>query len=162
MELKSIKGIGIVYEKKLNEAGIETVEDLVLADLKEVSERTGISVNRLREWKKKGRKVIPRKKAIVREDVAKIATIEITDSAAKVTIKGVPHENIPVYRGKFEDVRAEMVKREMAVHLGTKATLWFNQQWYENVPYSVKSRPQKEEKVPERSFFEKLKEWWRK
>lgn len=162
MELKSIKGIGITYEKKLNEAGIATAEDLVLADLKEVSEKTGISLNRLREWKKRGRRVIPRKKAIVHEDVARITTIEVTDGTAKVTIKGVPHERVPVYRGKFEDAREEMVKRDMAVHLGARATLWFNQQWYPDIPYSLKSTAPKEEKPPEKDFFEKLKEWWRK
>jgi len=46
----SISGIGEAYAKRLNEAGIESVTDLVAADAAEVADETGISEKRLRGW----------------------------------------------------------------------------------------------------------------
>jgi predicted flap endonuclease-1-like 5' DNA nuclease len=46
----SISGIGQAYAKRLNEAGIESVADLVAADAAEVADETGLSEKRIRGW----------------------------------------------------------------------------------------------------------------
>ena len=73
MALKDIKGIGIAYRKKLIEAKVETIEDLALADLSEIAQRTGISLSKLKEWKKEARRLVQYKKAEIAEDIAKKA-----------------------------------------------------------------------------------------
>ena len=46
----SVSGIGPAYAKRLNEAGIESVADLLDADAAEVADETGISEKRVRGW----------------------------------------------------------------------------------------------------------------
>jgi predicted flap endonuclease-1-like 5' DNA nuclease len=46
----SVSGIGPAYAKRLNEAGVESVADLVAADAAEVADETGISEKRVRGW----------------------------------------------------------------------------------------------------------------
>lgn len=53
--VEAIEGIGEAYGKKLNQAGLRTVQDLVAADAEDLAEETGISVNELRKWKAMGR-----------------------------------------------------------------------------------------------------------
>lgn len=46
----SVSGIGPAYAKRLNEAGVESVADLLEADAAEVADETGISEKRIRGW----------------------------------------------------------------------------------------------------------------
>jgi predicted flap endonuclease-1-like 5' DNA nuclease len=46
----SVSGIGPAYAKRLNEAGVESVTDLLEADAAEVADETGISEKRVRGW----------------------------------------------------------------------------------------------------------------
>ena len=46
----SVSGIGPAYAKRLNEAGVESVADLLEADAAEVADETGISEKRVRGW----------------------------------------------------------------------------------------------------------------
>jgi len=159
MHLTVIKGIGKTYEKKLNDAGINSLEELAIADLEELAEKTGISINKLKKWKAEAKRKAKYKKAEIAEDMAKITTIEIDGNKARVKIKEVIHENIPVYKGNFEELKDSIEKEEMAVFLDKKASLWFNGEWYENLPYKMKI---KKEAVKKKSFLEILKEWWKK
>lgn len=59
---RKIKGIGESKARRLREAGIESLEDLIRVDpedLEELSERTGIGVNRLKEYQAQARKLLP-------------------------------------------------------------------------------------------------------
>ncbi len=149
MQLKDIKGIGNVYEKKLKEAGIMQLEDLVKNDLNEISEKTGIGITKLKKWRDEAKKKIGYKKADIIEDIQKISFIEIKGNKARVKIKNYWHENVPVYR----DFKEKM-ENEIAVYVGNKVMLWFNGKWHENVPYKSLS-----EKI---GFFEKIKELLRR
>lgn len=151
MELRDIRGIGSVYESKLREAGIEKAEDLIMKDLKEISEKTGINISRLEKWREEARKKIGYKKAEVAEDISKEAFIEIKGERVRVKIKNVWHENVPLYIGNFDEVKGKIEKEEIAVYSGNKTMLWFNGKWYENIPVS-KERKKK-------GFLEKIKEW---
>ncbi|MFW6144634.1 MAG: class III poly(R)-hydroxyalkanoic acid synthase subunit PhaC [Candidatus Natronoplasma sp.] len=51
--LKSIKGIGEKTAEKLKEASVKDGTDLKRADTEELSEKTGISENRIEKWKKR-------------------------------------------------------------------------------------------------------------
>ncbi|HEC76573.1 MAG TPA: hypothetical protein ENI33_04870 [Thermoplasmatales archaeon] len=158
--LSEIKGIGTVYEKKLNDAGIKSIEDLAICDLEEISGKTGIGLKLLRKWKEEARKKIGFKVAVPAEDLSKISFIEIYGDKARVKIKNVYHDNIPVYSGKYDELKEDLKKEEMAVVMDGGTKLWFNGNFYENVPYKIK-KPEVKKKV-EKSFFNKLKEWWRK
>lgn len=46
----SVSGIGSAYAKRLNEAGVESVADLLSADAAELADETGISEKRVRGW----------------------------------------------------------------------------------------------------------------
>jgi predicted flap endonuclease-1-like 5' DNA nuclease len=46
----SISGIGPAYAKRLNEAGADSVAELVAADAAELADETGISEKRIRGW----------------------------------------------------------------------------------------------------------------
>lgn len=48
--LESVSGIGPAYANRLNEAGLESVADLVAADPAAVAEATGISEKRIGRW----------------------------------------------------------------------------------------------------------------
>jgi predicted flap endonuclease-1-like 5' DNA nuclease len=48
--VNSVSGIGPAYAKRLNEAGVTSVEDLVAIDAAEVASETGISEKRIRGW----------------------------------------------------------------------------------------------------------------
>ena len=66
---KEIKGIGESKARRLREAGIESLEDLIRVDpedLEGLSERTGIGVGRLREYQAQARKLRPEVAAEVR------------------------------------------------------------------------------------------------
>ena len=158
MEITAIKGIGRVYKEKLGEAGIESIEELIVADLEELAKKTGISVKRLQEWQREARKLAEYKKAEIAEDMTKITSIEIEDGKARVKIKEIIHENIPVFKGNFDELKAEMEKEEMAVFVGKKAKLWFNGVWYDNLPYKMKGKEGKKKK----GLLDKLRELWRK
>jgi predicted flap endonuclease-1-like 5' DNA nuclease len=51
----SIKGIGSAYADRLADAGIETVTDLLAADLERVAEEADISQSRLETWRERAR-----------------------------------------------------------------------------------------------------------
>ncbi len=161
MALREIKGIGRVYEEKLMEAGIHNAEELVVADIKKLAEKTGINEERLRNWQREAKKMVEYKKAEVIEDVSKITSILIEKNRATVKIKNIVHKNVPVYNGNFDELKENMEKEEMAVYLKGKARLWFNGEWYENIPYKLKE-VKKEERKKKKGFFEKLMEWWKK
>jgi predicted flap endonuclease-1-like 5' DNA nuclease len=46
----SVSGIGPAYAKRLNDAGVTSVEELVAVDAAEVASETGISEKRIRGW----------------------------------------------------------------------------------------------------------------
>ena len=50
MDVTTIKGIGQQYKKKLNKARVMDVADLRSMDIKDMSKKTGISAERLKEW----------------------------------------------------------------------------------------------------------------
>jgi len=152
VELRKIRGIGNVYERKLKEAGIKSVEELLTCDLKKVAEKTSINIRRLEKWREEGKKIVEYKEAEIIDDVGKISFVEIENNKARVKIKEIWHENVKVYRGSFNEIK-NGIEDEIAVYIGKIAKLWFNGKWHD-VPYKVK-----EEK---KSFIEKLKEWWRK
>jgi len=158
MELREIKGIGKTFEEKLMKAGIKEAEDLVKMDLKQVAEKTGISIKRLEKWQEGVKNKLGYKKAEVAEDLSKIAIIEIRDNKAKVKIKEIWHENIPVFKGNFDELKEEMEKEDIAVYIGKKAKLWFTGKWFENIPYRI----HKEKKVEKKSLWDKLKELWKR
>ncbi|RLF50464.1 MAG: hypothetical protein DRN11_04580 [Thermoplasmata archaeon] len=158
MELKEIKGIGKTYEKKLFEAGIRNAEDLIIADLKELAKKTGISEKKIEKWREEAKKKVEYKKAEIIEDLTKIAFIAIKENNAKVKIKEIWHENVPVFKGNFDELKEEIEKEEIAVFVNKKIKLWFNGKWYENIPYEIKKEKLKEKK----SFIEKLREWWKR
>ncbi len=59
---REIKGIGESKARRLREAGIESLEDLIRVDpeeLEELSAKTGIGVGRLREYQAQARKLLP-------------------------------------------------------------------------------------------------------
>lgn len=154
MELRKIRGIGNVYESKLKEAGIKSIEDLITCDLKTVAEKTGINIRRLEKWKEEGKRFVEYKEAEIIEDIGRISFVEIEKNKARVKIKEIWHENVKVYRGNFEEIK-NGIEDEIAVYIGKKAKLWFNGKWHD-IPYKVKEEKEK------KSFIEKLKEWWRK
>ena len=159
MKLTDIKGIGRAYEEKLNNAGIKSVDELAIANLDELEEKTGIKKERLKVWQREAKKMAEYKRAEVAEDLSKISSIVIDGDKAVVKIKDVTHENIPVYRGNFEEIRERMEKEEMAVYFKGKAKLWFAGKWHDGIPVKVKKAEKKEKK---KGFFEKLKELWKK
>ena len=157
--LREIKGIGVTYVKKLNDAGIKSVEDLAICNLEETAEKTGISINLLKKWREEARKKIGFKIAVPAEDISKISFIEIYDERARVRIKDVYHENIPVYSGKYDELKDKLSKEELAIFMEDKPKLWFDGKFYENAPYKIKKQEMKSNKE---SFFDKLKRWWKK
>lgn len=52
MGLELIKGIGPATIKKLDKAGVRTLDDLRTIDVAATEEKTGISADRLNEWKR--------------------------------------------------------------------------------------------------------------
>lgn len=50
LELTAIKGIGPKTSKELNQIGIETVSDLAKTSPKNLSEKTGIAIERISNW----------------------------------------------------------------------------------------------------------------
>ncbi len=157
MNLTDIKGIGRVYEEKLKEAGIGNVEEFAIADIKEVAEKTGIKEERLKKWQKEAKKMVKYKKAEVVDDIPKISSITIDGDRAVVKIRDIVHENVPVFKGNFDELKEKMEKEEMAVYFKGKAKLWFGGKWHDGVPVKTK-KVEKEKK----GFFEKLKEWWKR
>jgi len=157
MNLTDIKGIGRAYEEKLKKAGIEGVDELAIADLKELAEKTGINEERLKIWQKEAKKMVKYKKAEVAEDLSKISSILIDGNKAVIKIKDITHENVPVYRGNFEELKEKMEKEEMAVYFKGKARLWFGNKWHDDIPVKIKKVEKKK-----KGFFEKLMEWWKK
>jgi predicted flap endonuclease-1-like 5' DNA nuclease len=57
MDVTSIKGIGRQYGKKLNKAGITDIETLREVDVERIADRTGISAQRLEEWRQRARDI---------------------------------------------------------------------------------------------------------
>lgn len=57
-ELLSIKGLGKVALSKLNLVGINSLEDLVNADIEKLSEETGISPIKLKGWQVEARNIL--------------------------------------------------------------------------------------------------------
>jgi hypothetical protein len=169
MALREIKGIGPTFEKKLHDAGIRSIDDLVLADFADLHERTGITKKRLRQWRAQARKLARYKKAEVHEPLADITTVAVGDDMATVTIRGVVHENVPVYRGPFDAQRGQMEAEEMAVHVGKTTSIWFDGRWHRDVG-APSPRPKTGDSeahaptisVSKNNFLQKLKEWWRR
>lgn len=157
--LREIKGIGATYEKKLNDAGIKSIEDLAICNLEETAKKTGIGINLLKKWREEARRKIGFKVAVPAEDISKISFIELYDDRARVRIKDVYHDNIPVYSGKYDVLKDKLSKEEMAVFMEDKPKLWFDGKIYENVPYKIKKREVKKDRE---NFLDKLKRWWKK
>ncbi|MBC7128348.1 MAG: hypothetical protein H5T45_01275 [Thermoplasmatales archaeon] len=132
MDLKNIKGIGIVYEKKLREAGIKSVEELIFADTESLSLTTDISKSKIEKWKEEARKIVEYREAEVIEDLSKNSFIEIEEGKAKVKIMEIWHE-----AGVFND-KNSAEKEEIAVLMGDRPKLWFGKKWHENIPYKKK------------------------
>ena len=170
MELNDIKGIGTAYEKKLFKAGIADVDMLVLADLQALSKKTGISILRLQQWQKIARKKVQYKQTEVREDISKVSSVIVTNGTATVFIRDVSHENVPVFKGSFDQLKKEMENKRLAVYLDQKdkVTLWFNRHWHNNIPIrdALMAQPSQtpvlSKKEPQKGFLSKLKEWWHK
>ncbi len=139
MNLRNIKGIGNLYEQKLNEAGIKSIEELALADVEKLAEKSGIPIQKLKKWKEGARAIIGTKKAEIAEDISKISFIEIKREGAKVKIKEAWH-SAPVYRGKFDKIKETAEKDKIAVYLNKKAMLWFDGKWYKNIPFKDKTK----------------------
>ena len=137
MELKNIRGIGSIYEKKLNEAGIKSIEELAISDIKNLSEKTGIKIDKIKKWKEEAKNLVGVRKAEIVEDISKISFIEIGEKNARVKIKEFWH-NAPLYKGNFEEIKEKIEKENIAVYLNKKAILWFNGKWYENIPFKKK------------------------
>ena len=57
MDVTTIKGIGRQYGKKLNKAGVTDVADLRNMDIEGMSKKTGISAERLEEWRQQAREM---------------------------------------------------------------------------------------------------------
>jgi predicted flap endonuclease-1-like 5' DNA nuclease len=55
MDVTTIKGIGRQYGKKLNKAGATDVADLRNMDIEGMSQKTGISAERLEDWQQRAR-----------------------------------------------------------------------------------------------------------
>jgi hypothetical protein len=161
MLLRDIKGIGIVYEKQLNEAGIVTLDDIVLTDVRDIAQKTGITTARLKDWKKEAKRKVRYKHAEIAEDMKAIAHIEITDDTAQVTIKDVTHENVAVHRGMFEDLKQTITKEKIAVFFQDPPRLWFNGLWYDDIPVKVRTKPVKKTEK-KTSLYKKMQEWWKK
>lgn len=51
--VESVSGIGPAYAKRLNEVGIESVQDLLDADPAELSEQTDVSEKRITRWQER-------------------------------------------------------------------------------------------------------------
>jgi predicted RecB family nuclease len=132
MDLKSIKGIGAVYEKKLREAGIKSVEELILANSESLSLTTDISKSKIEKWKEEARKIVEYREAEVIEDLSKNSFIEIEEGKAKVKIMEIWHE-----ASIFND-KNSAEKEEIAVLMGDRPKLWFGKKWHENIPYKKK------------------------
>jgi len=132
MDLKSIKGIGAVYEKKLREAGIKSVEKLILANSESLSLTTDISKSKIEKWKEEARKIVEYREAEVIEDLSKNSFIEIEEGKAKVKIMEIWHE-----ASIFND-KNSAEKEEIAVLMGDRPKLWFGKKWHENIPYKKK------------------------
>ena len=134
MDLKNIKGIGSVYEKKLKEAGIKSMEELILASTDALSSTTGISKGKIEKWKEEARNKVEYKEVEIIEDLSKISFIEIEEKRAKVKIMEIWHE-----AGIFYD-KNSAEKEEIAVLMENKPKLWFAKKWHENIPYKIKKK----------------------
>lgn len=55
MDVTSIKGIGRQYGKKLNDAGVTDIADLRNINIDQTADKTGISPERLKEWRQRAR-----------------------------------------------------------------------------------------------------------
>ena len=135
MDLKIVKGIGKVYEKKLKEAGIKSLEELAVSSEKEIAE--------INSWKEEARKIAGMAKAIIIEEIPKISFIEIEDGKARVKIKEYWHD-AKIFQGNFDEIKQKVENEKVAIYLSKKPKLWFNGEWYDGVPYKIKKR------------------WWRK
>ena len=143
MDLKIVKGIGKVYEKKLKEAGIKSLEELAVSSEKEIAEKTGIKIEKINSWKEEARKIAGMAKAIIIEEIPKISFIEIEDGKARVKIKEYWHD-AKIFQGNFDEIKQKVENEKVAIYLSKKPKLWFNGEWYDGVPYKIKRR------------------WWRK
>ncbi|MEM1514277.1 MAG: helix-hairpin-helix domain-containing protein [Candidatus Thermoplasmatota archaeon] len=129
MDLKNIRGIGSIYEKKLREAGIKSVEELILANAESIAMTTNISKSKIEKWKEEARKIVEYKEAEVIEDLSKNSFIEIEEGKAKVKIMEISHEAKIFYDKDLAE------KEEIAVLIEKKPKLWFGKKWHENIPY---------------------------
>ncbi|MEA2054416.1 MAG: DUF4332 domain-containing protein [Candidatus Thermoplasmatota archaeon] len=139
--LTDIKGIGNAFRKKLEKQGIFTVEELSRAD-KGIADKIGISEKKFKAWIKDANKMVGKKiskRAVVAEKIgADNAFITIKGKKADVKIKEKVHEEIPVFRGKLDDVVKE---NSMTVNIDNSGNvrLWFNGKWYDNIPATEES-----------------------
>ncbi|MCD6572568.1 MAG: DUF4332 domain-containing protein [Thermoplasmata archaeon] len=139
MELRDLRGIGKTYEKKLNEAGIKSVEKLALANEKEIASKIGVKQDKIKKWKEEARRIIGIANAEIIDDIPKISFIEIEDDKARVKIKEYWH-NAKLYKGNFDEIKSKIEKEKVAVYLSKKPKLWFNGKWHDKIPYKIKKK----------------------
>ena len=55
VELESVEGIGPAYAARLQEAGVEDVDDLLSVDADDLARESGIAAGRIRTWVERAR-----------------------------------------------------------------------------------------------------------
>lgn len=95
MGLNAITGIGPATVKKLNAAGVRTLDDMRQMNVAQVAEKTGVAEGRLREWKTEAKliKVLDDIRGIGPSTKKKLhaAGIHSVDDMAKAAIHEVAH-----------------------------------------------------------------------
>lgn len=95
MGIQDIKGVGPATVKKLNKAGVRTLEDVRGMDVAAIAKKTGLDADRLGEWKTEARmlKVLEDVKGIGPSTKKKLqdAGIHSVDDLARAAIHEVAH-----------------------------------------------------------------------
>jgi predicted flap endonuclease-1-like 5' DNA nuclease len=122
--LEDVKGIGPATKKKLQDAGIHSVDDLARAAIHEVAHATNIATARLKEWQQEAKKLAKQADAYVRKEGAVIAekTRPTREAAVTQTKKAatVARQQGAIAAEKGKAVAEVAVKKGTEVAVGVK------------------------------------------
>jgi predicted flap endonuclease-1-like 5' DNA nuclease len=138
--LKDIKGIGPLYQKKLEMRGIMSIENLSAADAHITAKKTGIPLRRIESWITVARDMVQKKwgkKAIIAEKIGpENAHIHVEKRIATVRIREKLHRGVELF-DNGEENQAQNESIAVIAEGQDEAKLWFKGKWYENVPLTI-------------------------
>lgn len=128
MGIQNIKGVGPATVKKLNKAGVRTLADVRGMDADAVAKKTGLDVDRLREWRTEAKmlKVLEDVKGIGPSTKKKLqdAGIHSVDDLARAAIHEVAHAtNIATARLKQWQQEANRLVKQADTYVRKEGTV---------------------------------------